>query len=91
MEDRVTALPDASDPRGKAFAQYVLPEVEVLLRVAMTLTAQPADAEDLVQGDAAARVPGRRPVRREAPSRVAVDDYAAGRDQQAPPPPTAVA
>ncbi|MGW0733128.1 RNA polymerase sigma factor [Streptomyces sp. NPDC002851] len=38
-----------SGPRDKAFAQYVLPEVEVLLRVAMTLTAQPADAEDLVQ------------------------------------------
>jgi RNA polymerase sigma-70 factor (ECF subfamily) len=35
--------------RDKAFAEYVLPEVEVLLRVAMTLTAQPADAEDLVQ------------------------------------------
>ncbi|UQA97068.1 RNA polymerase sigma factor [Streptomyces halobius] len=35
--------------RDKAFAQYVLPEVEVLLRVAMTLTAQVADAEDLVQ------------------------------------------
>ncbi|PNG98356.1 hypothetical protein SMF913_14381 [Streptomyces malaysiensis] len=31
------------------FAQYVLPEVEVLLRVAMSLTAQRADAEDLVQ------------------------------------------
>jgi len=35
--------------RDKAFAEFVLPEVEVLLRVAMTLTAQPADAEDLVQ------------------------------------------
>ncbi|MBA2809101.1 RNA polymerase sigma factor [Streptomyces acidicola] len=35
--------------RDKAFAKFVLPEVEVLLRVAMTLTAQPADAEDLVQ------------------------------------------
>ncbi|AQA16377.1 RNA polymerase subunit sigma [Streptomyces malaysiensis subsp. malaysiensis] len=31
------------------FAQYVLPEVEVLLRVAMSLTTQRADAEDLVQ------------------------------------------
>ena len=38
------------DPRQqRKFAQYVLPEVEVLLRVAMSLTAQPADAEDLVQ------------------------------------------
>ncbi|MFB9388554.1 RNA polymerase sigma factor [Streptomyces coeruleoprunus] len=45
----MTAPPGPADPRGKAFAAYVLPEVEVLLRVAMTLTAQPADAEDLVQ------------------------------------------
>jgi RNA polymerase sigma-70 factor, ECF subfamily len=35
--------------RELAFVQYVVPEVEVLLRVAMSLTAQPADAEDLVQ------------------------------------------
>lgn len=49
MEDGVTAPVDAADGRGKAFDQYVLPEVEVLLRVALTLTAQPADAEDLVQ------------------------------------------
>ncbi|PAZ13056.1 RNA polymerase subunit sigma [Streptomyces sp. SA15] len=38
-----------AEVRDKAFAEFVLPEVEVLLRVAMTLTAQPADAEDLVQ------------------------------------------
>lgn len=37
------------DARERAFAEFVLPEVEVLLRVALTLTAQPADAEDLVQ------------------------------------------
>lgn len=49
MEDEVTVPPDPADPRGRAFDAYVLPEVEVLLRVAMTLTAQPADAEDLVQ------------------------------------------
>lgn len=49
VEDQVTAPPDPADPRGAAFAAYVLPEVEVLLRVAMTLTAQRADAEDLVQ------------------------------------------
>jgi RNA polymerase sigma-70 factor (ECF subfamily) len=49
VDEEVTASPDAADPRGQAFAAYVLPEVEVLLRVAMTLTAQPADAEDLVQ------------------------------------------
>ncbi|GAB3488443.1 RNA polymerase sigma factor [Amycolatopsis cihanbeyliensis] len=35
--------------RYEVFAQYVLPETEVLYRVARTLTAQPADAEDLVQ------------------------------------------
>lgn len=35
--------------RQDAFAKYVLPEVEVLLRVARSLTRQPADAEDLVQ------------------------------------------
>lgn len=33
----------------EAFATYVLPEVEVLLRVARALTRQSADAEDLVQ------------------------------------------
>lgn len=32
-----------------AFAVYVLPQVEVLYRVARSLTGQPADAEDLVQ------------------------------------------
>ncbi|GAB3112070.1 RNA polymerase sigma factor [Streptomyces calidiresistens] len=35
--------------RDAAFTRHVLPEVEMLLRVATTLTAQPADAEDLVQ------------------------------------------
>ena len=35
--------------RRAAFQQHVLPEVDVLLRVAMSLTEQPADAEDLVQ------------------------------------------
>jgi RNA polymerase sigma-70 factor (ECF subfamily) len=35
--------------RREAFAKYVLPEVEVLLRVARSLTRHPADAEDLVQ------------------------------------------
>ncbi|NGO71361.1 RNA polymerase sigma factor [Streptomyces boncukensis] len=46
VEERV---PQAGPERDKAFAEYVLPEVEVLLRVAMTLTSQAADAEDLVQ------------------------------------------
>ncbi len=34
---------------GQAFARYVEPEIEVLLRVARTLTGSWADAEDLVQ------------------------------------------
>jgi RNA polymerase sigma-70 factor (ECF subfamily) len=40
---------DQDAARHDAFARYALPEVDVLLRVAMTLTRQPADAEDLVQ------------------------------------------
>jgi RNA polymerase sigma-70 factor (ECF subfamily) len=35
--------------RQDAFAKYVVPEVEVLLRVGRSLTRHPADAEDLVQ------------------------------------------
>ncbi len=35
--------------RGRRYAAIVVPEVPVLLRVAVTLTGQPADAEDLVQ------------------------------------------
>lgn len=39
-----------SDPaRDRAFESYVLPEVEVMLRVARSLTRNHADAEDLVQ------------------------------------------
>ncbi len=37
------------EDRQAAFALYVLPEVEVLWRVAATLTRRPPDAEDLVQ------------------------------------------
>lgn len=32
-----------------AFAKYVLPELEVMLRVALSITRNPTDAEDLVQ------------------------------------------
>lgn len=37
------------EDRQARFAAYVLPEVEVLLRVALSLTRRAADAEDLVQ------------------------------------------
>ena len=58
---------DAGALRDANFTRYVLPEIETLLRVAMTLTAQPADAEDLVQDtlirayQAAHRFDGRHP------------------------------
>jgi RNA polymerase sigma-70 factor (ECF subfamily) len=35
--------------RRETFTTYVVPEIDVLLRVARTLVARPADAEDLVQ------------------------------------------
>lgn len=38
-----------SDPDTAAFERHVLPEIEVLLRVARALTRHDADAEDLVQ------------------------------------------
>jgi RNA polymerase sigma-70 factor (ECF subfamily) len=41
--------PPVSRAGDAAFEQYVLPEVEVLLRVARSLTRNHADAEDLVQ------------------------------------------
>jgi RNA polymerase sigma-70 factor, ECF subfamily len=43
------AAPDPEDTRQARFARYVVPEIEVLLRVARTLTPGYADAEDLVQ------------------------------------------
>ncbi|MGI8696953.1 MAG: sigma-70 family RNA polymerase sigma factor [Mycobacteriales bacterium] len=40
----------ASDvDRRACYARHVLPEIDVLLRVALSMTAQPSDAEDLVQ------------------------------------------
>lgn len=39
----------SSERPGDAFAAHVLPELDVLLRVAHTLVPRPADAEDLVQ------------------------------------------
>jgi RNA polymerase sigma-70 factor (ECF subfamily) len=44
-------MPEASADvaRREAFARYVLPEVEILSRAATTITARPADVEDLVQ------------------------------------------
>jgi RNA polymerase sigma-70 factor (ECF subfamily) len=39
----------SAEQRQEAFARYVLPEIEVLLRVARSLTPRPADVEDLVQ------------------------------------------
>lgn len=38
-----------ADPGNAAFDRYVIPEVDVLLRVALSLTRNAADAEDLVQ------------------------------------------
>lgn len=38
-----------AEPREQAFARLVLPEVEVLLRVALTLTGRTTTAEDLVR------------------------------------------
>ncbi len=44
------SLPDEGDRSGgTAFERYVVPEIEMLLRVARSLTRHQADAEDLVQ------------------------------------------
>lgn len=40
---------DREARRRESYQQHVLPEVDVLLRVALSLTDQPSDAEDLVQ------------------------------------------
>jgi len=46
MEDRVR---ERAVRRRQIYASCVLPEIEILLRVAMSMTDQRADAEDLVQ------------------------------------------
>lgn len=43
------AQPAEDDGRREAFARDVLPQVDVLLRVALSITRRPVDAEDLVQ------------------------------------------
>lgn len=47
MNDMVGKPDEGQDP--SRFEQYVLPEIEVLLRVARSMTHNVADAEDLVQ------------------------------------------
>lgn len=39
----------SADQLQAVYDRYVVPEIEVLLRVALTMTVQPTDAEDLVQ------------------------------------------
>lgn len=43
------AAPGADRQRHEAFSRYVLPEIDVLLRVARSLTGDSTDAEDLAQ------------------------------------------
>lgn len=43
------AARSAAQRADEAFARYVVPELDVLLRVARSLTGRPVDAEDLVQ------------------------------------------
>ena len=43
----VSGLP--SGKQHSAFDEHVVPQIEVLYRVALAMTGQPADAEDLVQ------------------------------------------
>jgi RNA polymerase sigma-70 factor (ECF subfamily) len=46
----VTGAPKSTEQeRARAFRDYVEPEIEVMLRVARSLTGNPTDAEDLVQ------------------------------------------
>jgi RNA polymerase sigma-70 factor, ECF subfamily len=49
VEDTVAESRPQARTRQEAFDAYVVPEIEVLYRVARSLTGQHADAEDLVQ------------------------------------------
>ena len=49
MNDVPASLPTDDSRRREAFTRYVVPELEVLTRVARSLVRRPADAEDLVQ------------------------------------------
>lgn len=45
----VVAEPSSDVDQHAWYARHVLPEIDVLLRVALSMTGQPGDAEDLVQ------------------------------------------
>ncbi len=49
LYDRAVPPPDPSANAQELFDRYVVPEVDVMYRVAMSLTRNRADAEDLVQ------------------------------------------
>ena len=49
MNDLPAAIPADDTSRRAAFDRYVVPELEVLTRVARSIVSRPADAEDLVQ------------------------------------------
>lgn len=49
LYDRPVSPPDSTANAQELFERYVIPEVDVMYRVAMSLTRNRADAEDLVQ------------------------------------------
>jgi DNA-directed RNA polymerase specialized sigma24 family protein len=70
--------------RRRAFAEIVEPEIEVMLRVARSITGKAADAEDLVQESLVRAFRGHRPVRRPPPAGVVAHDRAQHQLQHAP-------